>query len=569
VEHDPSAGPAVRPVLIAIDDDPRALERIESELMRRFGADYRVRGERAADAALAFLRRAAAEDDPVAMVLADQWLGDATGAEVLHAARALIPTCRRALLVEWRAWADPPTADAIHRSMALGDTHYYVLKPWYSPDELFNRTVSEFLHDWSRTEWVGERELTVVADQWTPRAYELRSLLTRNGVPHLAIPRDDPRAVALLAAADLDGTPGPVVFAHGHQPMVDPTNVQLARAYGVSTDVMGDEEVDVLIVGAGPSGLAAAINAASEGLSTLVVEGEAIGGQSASSSLIRNFPGFARGLSGAELAQRCYQQAWVLGARFALMQRVLELRRDGGAIEATLTSGSTVRARTVVLAMGVTYRRLGIADVDRLTGAGVFYGGSASDAAALRGLRVVVVGGGNSAGQAAMHLQRYAAEVTIAVRGAALREGMSQYLIDEIGAAPNVTCRFRVEVTGAQGDGRLTGVTLRDRVTGATDQVPADALFLLIGAAANTGWLPERIERDQRGFVRTGRGIQRDPDRAMDAQPYETSMRGVFAVGDVRAGSVKRVASAVGEGAVVIQQIHTLLAARAALGPQG
>lgn len=560
----------VRPVLVVVDDDPAALDRAEAELARRFGADYGVRAKRDPAAALAFLRRAAQEGIRVPLVLADQWMGETTGAEFLREARTLIPTCRRALLVDWRAWAHRPTADAIHRSMALGDVHYYVLKPWQSPDELFNRTVSEFLQDWTRTEGVGEREVVLVADHWTRRAHELRSLLTRSGVPHAAFGRDDPRARALLGEAGLDGDAGPVVLTQGHPPLVDPTNAELVRAYGVDTDVEDGAVFDVLVVGAGPSGLAAAINAASEGLTTLVVEGEAIGGQSASSSLIRNFPGFARGLSGAELAQRCYQQAWVLGARFVLTQRVESLAPgDGRMVRATLGMGTRVCARAVVLATGVAWRRLGVESIDRFTGAGVFYGASASEAVALRGMRAVVIGGGNSAGQAAMHLQRYAEHVTLAVRGAALADGMSQYLVDEILAAPNVTCRFRVEAVDAAGDTRLAGIVLRDRDTGAADLVPADALFVLIGAEARTGWLPDDVERDRRGFIRTGRDIQRYPERALAAQPFETSMRRVFAVGDVRAGSVKRVASAVGEGAVVVQQIHTMFAAQMALSPGG
>ncbi|MCC6830277.1 MAG: FAD-dependent oxidoreductase [Thermoleophilia bacterium] len=563
-------GVQVRPVLVVVDDDPAALDRTEGELARRFGADYGVRAKRDPGAALTFLRRAAAEGVRVPLVLADQWMGETTGAEFLREARALIPTCRRALLVDWRAWADPPTADAIHRSMALGDVHYYVLKPWQSPDELFNRTVSEFLQDWTRTEGVGEREVVLVADHWTRRAHELRSLLTRNGVPHAAFGRDDPRARPLLRDAGLDGEAGPVVLAQGHPPLVDPTNAELVRAYGVDTEVEDGTAFDVVVVGAGPSGLAAAINAASEGLATLVVEGEAIGGQSASSSLIRNFPGFARGLSGAELAQRCYQQAWVLGARFVLTQRVDALAPDEGhRIRVTLSSGTAVTARAVVLAIGVTWRRLGVEAIERFTGAGVFYGASASEAVALRGMRVVVIGGGNSAGQAAMHLQRYAEHVTIAVRGAALTEGMSQYLVDEIMAAPNVTCRFRVEAVDAAGDARLAGIVLRDRDTGEAELVPADALFVLIGAEARSGWLPPVIETDRRGFIRTGRDIQGDPDRAMAAQPFETAMRGVFAVGDARAASVKRVASAVGEGAVAVQQIHTLFAEQMALADRG
>jgi len=318
------------------------------------------------------------------------------------------------------------------------------------------------------------------------------------------------------------------------------------------------------VIGAGPAGLAAAVYASSEGLRTLVVEPESIGGQAGSSSLIRNYLGFSRGVSGAELAQRAFQQAWVFGMRFLLMREVVDLRPDGGRLVLSLSDGSEARAGAAILATGVSYRRLGIPTLEALTGAGVFYGASVSEGKALTGEDVYVVGGGNSAGQAAMHLSRHARRVTLLVRGESLESSMSSYLIETLAAAPNVDVRTRTEVVGGCGEGRLEQLTLRDSRSAEESTVEAAALFVLIGARPHTDWLPSEVERDERGFVPTGA----DLGSASPVLPLETSLPGVFAVGDVRHLSVKRVASAVGEGSVVIQQVHEYLA-RAAPVPAG
>lgn len=551
----------LRPLILAVDDESSDLERVSSELQRRFGSDYFIVAVRNDVQALDALGDAKEEDRKVALVLADQWLAGATGAELLHRVRVTHPSARRALLVEWRAWTHRPTSEAIHRSTALGDAHYYVLKPWQSPDELFNRTVSEFLQEWSRTENVGEREVILVADQAHHRAHEIRSLLTRNGVPHRSVERASREGIDLLAGAGLDSARTPVVFARGHGVLLDPSNAELARAHGLATEPVKDRAVDVLIVGSGPAGLAAAISTSSEGLRTLVVEREALGGQAASSAMIKNYPGFQRGISGADLAQRAFQQAWVLGTHFALQREATALEPTDERIVVSLSGDVHVSARCVVLANGVAYRRLGVDTIDELEGAGVFYGGSASEASALVDASAVVVGGGNSAGQAAIHLHRYARAVTLVVRTDDLRKGMSQYLIDEIAAAPNITVRFRSEVVGGESDGHLTAIVVRDVETNVVQRMDADALFLLIGAEPRTDWLPASIERDRRGFVLTGSEVTvASPERR---EAFETSMSGVFAVGDVRAGSVKRVASAAGEGAMVTQQIHAKLTRRA------
>jgi thioredoxin reductase (NADPH) len=551
-----------RPVILAVDDDPSSIGHISAELERRYDRDYRILFSTSATEALEQLARMQQAGDRVALVLADQWMPDLTGTELLARVPDLHPQAKRALLVGWGDWGDEPTADAIREAMALGRIDYYALKPWKSPDEYFHRTVSEFLHEWSRADASVPQEVNVVADAWSPRAHEIRNLLTRNGVPHVFHPNDSPVGEAVLRQAGHVGATKPVVVMLDGRTFVDPTNAELARGYGAITELEGGREFDVVIVGAGPAGLAAAVYASSEGLRALVVERESIGGQAGSSSRIRNYLGFARGVSGAELAQRAYQQAWVFGTTFLLMRDVTGLRTDGGDHVLTISDGSEVRARSVILAMGVAYRRLDIPALERLTGIGVFYGSSPSEAQRFTGGQVYVVGGGNSAGQAAVHLSRYAKRVTLVVRSATLASSMSQYLRDEIDAVPCIDVRVSTEVVDGAGEGRLEQLTLRS--AGTTTSVPADALFLLIGARPHTEWLPSDVARDAPGYVVTGPPVadERVATGWRLGRPplvFETSVPGVFAVGDVRAQSVKRVASAVGEGSVVIQQVHQYL----------
>jgi thioredoxin reductase (NADPH) len=537
---------------MAVDGDRAALDRTVDELGRRYARDYRIVGERSASAALAALHAIRGQGDDVAVVLAAYGTSGLSGVELLARVKGIYPDARRALLIDFGAWGDAPTAGAILRAMALGHMDYYVLKPWRSPDELFHRTISEFLHEWSRTDPTVVREISVVADRWSPRGHELRAVLARNGVPHTFFATDSPEGQHLLARAGLQASDGPVVVTFDGRVLADPSNAELARAYGVSTELAGERDFDVMVVGAGPAGLAAGVSASSEGLRTLVAEGEAIGGQAGSSSRIRNYLGFSRGVSGAELAQRAYQQAWVFGTRFLLMRQVTALTKEDSRFALTIAGAGEATARAVILATGVSYQRLGIPALEDLTGSGVFYGASAADAQGLAGQDVYVVGGGNSAGQAALHLSRYAHQVTIMVRGESLAESMSAYLRDEIAAA-GIKVRYRTEVTGGGGDGRLAWLSLRDNAAGTTTTVEAGGLFILIGARPHTSWLPPQIERDHWGFIMTGPDII--TPAARPAQMYETSLPGVFAVGDARHGSVKRVASAVGEGSVVIPQV--------------
>ncbi len=557
----PGAAEPPKPRVLVVEDEREVRARIRGELERRYGTDYRVRCVGSATDALARLEGWREAGDPVALVLADQWMPDMLGADFLACARALYPDAKRALLVKFGAWGHRDTADAMLGAMARGDIDYYVLKPWRRADEYFHRTITEFLQEWDRASSGAPQEVAVVCEWRSPRSHQLRQLLARNGVPHVVHDTDSPEGRRILAEADQEGTREPVVVLAGGGVLVDPTNAELADAYGVSTTLEDRSDFDVVVVGAGPAGLAAAVYASSEGLDTLVVERESIGGQAGSSSKIRNYLGFARGVSGAELAQRAYQQAWIFGARFLHTRSVTALRPEGGRYALELSDGSHATATAVVLATGIAYRRLGISELEALVGTGVFYGASVSEARAHTGQEVYVVGGGNSAGQAAVHLARYAARVTILVRRASLAETMSRYLIHEIEAAENIEVRPHTEVIGGAGEGALKSVELRDCRTGREETVPAAALFLMIGAQPHTEWLPDSICRDERGYLLTGSDLPED-DWPLERKQLmlETSLPGVFAVGDARHGSTKRVASAVGEGSVVIEQVHQLLA---------
>jgi thioredoxin reductase (NADPH) len=536
-----------KPLILALDSSPEAIERITGEL-QRYARDYSVVCGVSAEDALTQLESMRDAGSRVALVLAAQSLPGVPGSEVLARVHDLHPHAKRALLIPWGGWGDEETAEAIRHAMALGHIDYYVLRPTRPPDELFHRVVSEFLHEWARANAPGLRELALIADPLSPRGYELRNLLARNGVPHSFHATDSAEGRHALEQAGLESADCPAVLLPGGGVLVDPTNADLARGYGVPTELPAAGQYDVAVVGAGPAGLAAAVYASSEGLETLVVEREAIGGQAGSSARIRNYLGFARGITGAELAQRAYQQAWVFGVSFLLMRDVSGLRAVGDRHVLAISGGMEAEARSIVLAGGVSYRRLGIPALEELTGSGVFYGVSPSDGQVFDGGRVFVVGGGNAAGQAAVHLSRYADSVTLVVRGAALGASMSEYLVREVESRANVEVRLATSVVGGAGDERLERLELVDG-TGRVEEVVADALFVLIGAVPHTSWLPRSIELDDHGFVLTGAN-------------FETSVPGVFAIGDVRSQSVKRVASAVGEGSVAIQHVHRYLERR-------
>jgi thioredoxin reductase (NADPH) len=565
-----------RPAIVVVDRNPESLKMIEGELKRRYEHEYLIVCKRSTTSALAALKTMADAGDPVAVVLAEQWMEDLEGGKFLEHARGFHPDAKRALLMKWGAWGDRPTADAVLHAMALGHIDYYVLKPWRSGDELFHRTISEFLHEWSRLNRPESKEIRIVANQWSRQAHEIRAQFARSGVPYAFYTTDckegldllerayerveDEEKRRLLKTANTPGADLAVVWLLDDV-LVNPTGEELTEAYGVSTRVEGRTKYDVIIVGAGPAGLAASVSASSEGLRTLTLERGSIGGQAGSSSLIRNYLGFSRGVSGAELVQRAYQQAWVFGTKFVLTQEVKELRTEGNCHTVVLDDGTEATAGAVILATGVSYRRLGIQALEEMRGKGVFYGASVSESQALAREDVYIIGGGNSAGQAAMHLCRHARSVHVLVRGDSLAESMSHYLRDQIEEVHNIYIECGTEVLGGEGETRLRRLTVRDRKTGETRTVNAAALFVMIGARPRTDWLPDEIERDDWGYVKTGpEAIAAKRERGFgppdhDVQMFETCVRGVFAVGDMRHGASKRVASAVGEGSVVVRQV--------------
>jgi len=547
-----------RPVLVVVDDEDASLQALARELESRYGAHYRVVSGSSAEAALARLAELKAAGADVPLVLADQRMPGMGGTQLLARVRDIFPTARRGLLVTWGDMVAPaPFLEAA----ALGWLEFYLIKPTWSPDEQFHRVITQSLEEWWR-EQGGQSEgvmVTVIGDEPSARVHELRDVLARNNVPFGFHPSDSPEGQAALRRLDVTEPAGPVVSLATGGVLVDPTNVEVAKALGQEVRPAG-QVYDVVIVGAGPAGLAAAVYAASEGLRTALLEREAFGGQAGTSSRIRNYLGFPDGVSGTELAQRAYQQAWVFGTNFVYGNPATSLGQDSDLLVVGLEDGSEAQARTVVIASGVSYRRLGVPQLEALVGAGVFYGAGTTEAQAVAGKPVFVVGGGNSAGQAALHLSKYAQQVTILVRSQSLAASMSDYLIRQIEAAPNVDVRYRCEVAGGGGSGRLDQLLLRDRDSGQTELVPAVGLFILIGAQPFTGWLPQAINRDQWGFILTGSDAGQDWPLQRPPFLLETTTPGVFAVGDVRHGSMKRVAAAVGDGSTAIRLIHDYLA---------
>jgi thioredoxin reductase (NADPH) len=545
--------------VVLLADGPQTRGRVEAELCKRYGTDYLIVTAGSAQEALAALGKLRDGQRQVSLVLAGQRLRDATGTELLARVRQLDPAARRVLLI---SWGDQASMTAVVQATVLGDLDAYVVRPGTPPDEVFHRSVTEQLGEWARSNLPGIEVVRVVGEEWAARSHELRELLGRNGIPFSFYPAGSPEGQRLLEQESGQALPTVVMF--DGRVLADPSNAEVAEALGVPTKP-GSGRYDVTVIGAGPAGLAAAVYGASEGLSTVVVEPEAIGGQAGTSSLIRNYLGFPSGVSGGDLAVRAYTQAWNFGAEYVYGNPATSLRPEGPELVVTVADGTEVRSRAVVVASGMAYRRLGIPALDALTGAGVFYGAAASEAKAVQGSEVFVVGGANSAGQAAVYLAKYAAQVTLLVRGRSLADSMSEYLIREIDAAPNIAVRCRVAVTGGAGQNRLESLTLTDLESSTAETVGAGALFVLIGAEPRTQWLPDTVRRDQSGFVLTGADLLDDGRPAGDwplrrlPMFLESSVPGVFAVGDVRYGSVKRVASAVGEGSNAIRLVHDYL----------
>jgi thioredoxin reductase (NADPH) len=547
------------PLLVAVEDDPDLLRDVERELRNRYEPDYRVCCLSSTGEALTTLERLAAAGEQVALVLAGEVLAGAPGTALLAEVRRTFPHALRVLLVRWGHLGDARTGDAIFDAISRGRMDHYLIRPAQPPDEQFHLAISSFLLTWAEARRCVPYAVDVVGESWSGRAYELREVLERCALPHRFLLAGSDEGRALLAGAGARRFP--LLVMPDGTILEDPSDADIARASGSSVDP-GRDLYDIVIVGGGPAGLSAGVYGASEGLRTLVIDSGGLGGQATSSSSIRNYLGFPRGVSGGELARRAYEQAWVFGARFAFMQRVTHLAREQDGIVVALDTGGVVLARAVVLAMGASYRLLGVQSLEALRGAGVFYGAAASEAPLASGEEVYVVGGANSAGQAVVHLAHFARRVTLVVRAATLDAGMSRYLVRQIEATPNVEVRTGTEVVDGGGDGWLEHLVLRDRASGEEETVSARGLFLMIGARPHTEWLPPTVERDAGGFVLTGPDLSAEALRALGRRPLEleTSIPGVLAVGDVRHGSVKRVASAVGEGSIAIQLVHRLLA---------
>jgi thioredoxin reductase (NADPH) len=550
------------PIIFLVVDNRRLLEALAGDLERRFGEQYRIVGEERPNDALAALERLAGGADPVALLVVARRMEELDGLTLLQRAHELHPAAKRVLLEHRGEWT---SGEPVARAITLGQVDYVLFRPWLPLEQFLYLPVSEFLAAWEKSLAPSIEAIQIVGRRWAARSHELRDTLARVGIPYGFYPDDSSDGRRLLEQAGEDGSRLPVVLFRSGLALVDPTHAELTAALGMRT-TPAPGGCDVLIVGAGPAGLAAAVYAASEGFAAQVLEPAVPGGQAGTSSQIRNYLGFPYGLSGDELTTRAVQQAWLFGADLILAQAATGLRASGAERVVRLSDGSEVTARAVVLATGVTWRRLGVPALEALNGAGVFYGAAGSEAKALRGEDVYVVGAGNSAGQAAVHLSGYAASVTIVTIDERLGEFMSDYLVQKVQATPNIAVVLHTEVVDGHGRQRLEGLTLRDRHTGATRTAPASALFILIGAEPRTDWLEGVVERDERGYVLTGRDLRRDGQGPagwpLDRPPLplETSLPGVFAAGDVRYRSVKRVASAVGEGSIAIQLVHEYLA---------
>ncbi len=544
-----------RPWILAVDHDAVTRGLLAEELDDRYGRHYEVVVAASSAEARTYLCDVA--DVDVALVLADR-AGD--GARLLTATRSLHPHAKRVLLIGWNEHRS--AREEIIDVLTHGDADYYVAKPTAPPDERFHRAISEFLDDWWRIRGRPFEAVRVIGDDRSPRAHEICDLLHRHDFPYAFHDVHSDAGRAALDAAAVTPTTGPIVIVDGGAPLFDPTNLDVATALGARTRP-GEGTYDVVVVGGGPAGLAAAVYAGSEGLRVALVERTSMGGQAGTSSMIRNYLGFPRGISGAELATRAFDQAVLFGTEMVYGGDVVALRaeEDRRLRIVELADGTTLVSRTVVVATGVAYRALDVPSLDAFNGAGVYYGSALSEARALTGEHACVVGGGNSAGQAALHLAEFAKSVTIVVRSKTLAASMSDYLVKSIERAPNIDICFETEITGGGGNGRLEWIDLKDRTTEAVERVAAAALFVLIGADPCTDWLPSEVQRDAWGYIATGGHCDCRLDVAAERAPvmFETTMPGVFAVGDVRQGSIKRVASAAGEGAVCVRLIHDYL----------
>jgi thioredoxin reductase (NADPH) len=550
---------AERPVILVVDDDRAVIYSVARDLQTRYGDRFRVIPTDSGASALDALNQLTLRSAPVALIMADQRMPNMTGVELLKEAIALYPDVKRVLLT---AYADTNAA-----IQAINDVQidHYLLKPWEPPEERLYPVVDDVLEDWLASYYPPFEGVRIIGNRWSAATFQLKDFLARNLVPYHSIDVEhDPEATDLIARTGLDPSRLPIVILEDGTPLAQPTQQELASRIGLEIRP-ALPFYDLIIVGAGPSGLAGGVYGASEGLRTLMIERQAPGGQAGTSSRIENYLGFPSGLSGADLARRGLAQAKRLGAE-VLSGEVVGVRIDGPYRIVQLADGSEVSCHALLIAAGVSYRRLDVPGVEALHGAGVYYGGALSEAIATRGERVFIVGGANSAGQAAIHFAKYARCVTMIVRGDDLaKSGMSRYLVDRIGDTPNIEVAFNSSVVEAIGEGRLHALRIANARTGGERTLEADDLFIFIGAKPYTTWLRDQVAVDGGGYVLTGpdvAGAARDAPRwPLKREPYllETSVPGIFAAGDIRHQSIKRIASATGEGAMAIQFVHRYL----------
>jgi thioredoxin reductase (NADPH) len=544
-----------KPILLAIDDDTSVLEAVVQDLRRHYGQDYRIVRAASGGAALDICRQLKERKDVVALFLSDQRMPGMTGVDFLQQALCIYPNAKRVLLT---AYAD---TEAAIRAINSAKIHYYLNKPWDPPEEKLYPVLDDLLGSWKEGYRPPFEGIRVVGVRWSAMDHAVRDFLSRNRIPYQWMnPETNPDALALLKEKGIDDTKLPVILFGDNTALVQPTSTEMANKVGLRTQAQ-QEFYDVVVVGAGPAGLAAGVYGASEGLRTLVIEAAAPGGQAGSSSKIENYLGFPEGLSGEELAKRAFLQANRLGAEF-LTQRVDCIRSENQYRIVTLSDGQEVTCHVCLLATGVDYCKLDVPGADKLSGAGVYYGAALTEAMSCKEEAVYIVGGANSAGQAAMHFSRYADHVHMLVRGKSLESSMSKYLIDQIEATPNITVETGTEVIAMGGEGHLECLTLR--TPRGEEARPASSLFIFIGATPKTDWMPAELCRDSKGFILAGPDLKAQSPKSwkLERDPYllETSVPGIFVAGDVRFNSVKRCASAVGEGSIAIQFVHQYLA---------
>ncbi len=551
-----------KPILLTVDDDPDVLRAIERDLRSHYGGDYRIIASDSPDGAIDLLKGLKVRNDSVALLLADQRMPHMDGVEFLQQAKQIFPDAKRTLLT---AYADTNAAiSAINHA----NLDYFFMKPWDPPAEHLYPQLNDLLEDWRASYRPAFEGIRVLGTRWSPRSYELRDFLARNHVPYQWIDvegsANDPETKRLLEALGPEASGLPIVLFPDGTKLLESIPADVAQKVGLRTRAQ-TSFYDLAIVGGGPAGLAAAVYGASEGLHTVMIEKEAPGGQAGMSSRIENYLGFPSGLSGGDLARRGVVQAQRFGVEILSPQEVVSARTEGPYRIIKLADGNEISCHALMIASGVQWRRLEAPGIDRLQGAGVYYGGGATEALSCKGEMVYVVGGANSAGQAAMNFAKYADRVVILVRGESLASTMSQYLIDQINETPNIQLWKHASVAEVHGETHLEEISVLCSDTNKVERVPASAMFIFIGALPRTDWLGPLVERDDRGFLLTGpdlmQGGQRPKGWVLDRDPFllETNVPGIFAVGDVRHGSVKRVASGVGEGSVAVQFIHQYL----------